>query len=75
MTALLKTLPNGVRLLAVPMPHVQSASVGVFLRVGSRDESPHTNGFSHVREQTARASQFPSRRILASADVNRTLRY
>ena len=53
MTALLKTLPNGLRLLAVPMPHVQSASVGVFLRVGSRDESPHTNGISHVLEHMA----------------------
>jgi predicted Zn-dependent peptidase len=53
MTAVVKTLPNGVRLLAVPMPHVQSASVGVFLRVGSRDESPHTNGISHVLEHMA----------------------
>ena len=44
----LHTLPNGVRLLAIPMPHVQSASVGVFLRVGSRDETPASNGISHV---------------------------
>ncbi|AVT17488.1 peptidase M16, partial [Paracidovorax avenae] len=42
-TSRLHTLPNGVRLLALPMPHVQSASVGVFLRVGSRDETPDTN--------------------------------
>jgi hypothetical protein len=53
MTAVVKTLPNGVRLLAVPMPHVQSASVGVFLRVGSRDETPQTNGISHVLEHMA----------------------
>ncbi|WP_053843134.1 M16 family metallopeptidase [Paracidovorax avenae] len=50
---LLHTLPNGVRLLALPMPHVQSASVGVFLRVGSRDETPDTNGISHVLEHMA----------------------
>ncbi len=50
---LLHTLPNGVRLLALPMPHVQSASVGVFLRVGSRDETPETNGISHVLEHMA----------------------
>ncbi len=50
---LLHTLPNGVRLLALPMPHVQSASVGVFLRVGSRDEAPQTNGISHVLEHMA----------------------
>jgi predicted Zn-dependent peptidase len=49
----LHTLPNGVRLLALPMPHVQSASVGVFLRVGSRDETPVTNGISHVLEHMA----------------------
>jgi predicted Zn-dependent peptidase len=53
MSAVLKALPNGVRLLAIPMPHVQSASVGVFLRVGSRDESPATNGISHVLEHMA----------------------
>lgn len=49
----LHTLPNGVRLLAVPMPHVRSASVGVFLRVGSRDETPATNGIGHVLEHMA----------------------
>lgn len=52
-TPILHTLPNGVRLLALPMPHVQSASVGVFLRVGSRDETPATNGISHVLEHMA----------------------
>ncbi|AVS93801.1 peptidase M16 [Paracidovorax avenae] len=52
-TSRLHTLPNGVRLLALPMPHVQSASVGVFLRVGSRDETPETNGISHVLEHMA----------------------
>lgn len=52
-TIALRTLPNGVRLLAIPMPHVQSASVGVFLRVGSRDESPENNGIGHVLEHMA----------------------
>lgn len=47
------TLPNGVRLLAVPLPHLRSASVGVFLRVGSRDESRAGNGVSHVLEHMA----------------------
>lgn len=47
------TLGNGVRLLAIPLPHVQSASVGVFLRVGSRDETPASNGISHVLEHMA----------------------
>ncbi|CAN5887160.1 pitrilysin family protein [soil metagenome] len=52
-TAVFRTLANGVRLLAIPMPHVQSASVGVFLRVGSRDETPDNNGISHVLEHMA----------------------
>ncbi|MDM0015498.1 pitrilysin family protein [Variovorax sp. J22P168] len=50
---LLQTLANGVRLLAVPMPHVQSASVGVFVHVGSRDETPVSNGIGHVLEHMA----------------------
>ena len=52
-TPVLRTLANGVRLLALPMPHVQSASVGVFLRVGSRDETPQSNGIGHVLEHMA----------------------
>jgi len=50
---ILCALPNGVRLLALPMPHVHSASVGIFLRVGSRDETPASNGISHVLEHMA----------------------
>jgi predicted Zn-dependent peptidase len=53
LTPVVKTLANGVRLLAIPLPHVQSASVGVFLRVGSRDETPATSGISHVLEHMA----------------------
>src|SRR5437764_15350150 len=51
--AVIKILPNGVRLLAVPMSHLRSASVGVFVRVGSRDETPATNGVGHVVEHMA----------------------
>ncbi|MGJ7578838.1 M16 family metallopeptidase [Variovorax sp. RHLX14] len=49
----LRALSNGVRLLAIPMPHVQSVSVGVFLRVGSRDETAATSGIGHVLEHMA----------------------
>ncbi len=52
-TTVLHELPNGARLLAIHIPHVQSASVGVFLRVGSRDETPSTNGIGHVLEHMA----------------------
>lgn len=53
MTPILQALPNGVRILAIPMPHVRSASVGVFLHVGSRDETPASNGIGHVLEHMA----------------------
>lgn len=52
-TPVVRTLPNGVRLLAIHLPHLQSASVGVFLRVGSRDETPASNGIGHVLEHMA----------------------
>lgn len=53
MNPVLHALPNGVRILAIPMPHVRSASVGVFLHVGSRDETPASNGIGHVLEHMA----------------------
>ena len=73
----IRTLPNGVRLLALPLAHVQSASVGVFLRMGSRDETPATSGISHVLEhmafkgtetRTVQAINFDAERL--GADVN-----
>jgi len=46
----LSTLPNGLRLLTVPIPHVQSASLGFFVGVGSRYESKALSGISHFIE-------------------------
>ncbi|HEX6722383.1 MAG TPA: pitrilysin family protein [Burkholderiaceae bacterium] len=50
---LIDTLPNGVRVVAQPMPHVQTASVSVFVRVGSAHESRVLNGIGHVLEHMA----------------------
>ena len=50
---LLSTLPNGLTLLAVPMPHLASASVAVFIRAGSRDEPAAQAGVSHFLEHMA----------------------
>lgn len=47
------TLPNGVTVFAVPMPHLASASVAVFIRAGSRDEAPAQAGVSHFLEHMA----------------------
>lgn len=49
----LVTLANGVRVLALPLPHVESVSVTVFVRTGSRDESRRLNGISHFAEHMA----------------------
>jgi predicted Zn-dependent peptidase len=44
------TLSNGVRILSQKMPHVQSVSMGVWVSIGSRDESDAENGLSHFIE-------------------------
>jgi len=51
--ALIETLPNGVRVVVLPMPHVHTAAVSVFLRVGSAHESRALNGIGHVLEHMA----------------------
>ena len=51
--ALIETLPNGVRVVALPMPHLHTASVSVFVRVGSAHESHALNGIGHVLEHMA----------------------
>src|SRR5690348_13939128 len=44
------TLPGGLRIVTEAMPGVRSASVGVWVPVGSRDESPSLAGTSHFLE-------------------------
>ena len=44
------TLPNGVRLLTAPMPHVQSTSCFLMFSAGSRFETAETNGIAHFAE-------------------------
>ena len=46
-------LANGVRVVTIRLPHLQSASVSVFVRTGSRHESRRLNGISHVVEHMA----------------------
>ncbi len=43
-------LPNGVRVVTEPMPHVRSVSMGVWVGTGSRHEIPAQNGISHFIE-------------------------
>lgn len=44
------TLPNGIRVVTESVPYVQSASVGLWVGVGSRDEDEPTRGISHFIE-------------------------
>ena len=43
-------LPNGLTIITEQMPHIRSASIGIWLQTGSRDEDPEWNGISHFIE-------------------------
>ena len=43
-------LPNGLTIITEQMQHIRSASIGVWLQTGSRDEDPEWNGISHFIE-------------------------
>jgi len=44
------TLPNGLRVITEPMPHVRSVSIGVWIGSGARRETVAQNGISHFIE-------------------------
>jgi predicted Zn-dependent peptidase len=46
----LTTLPNGIRIASVEMPHMQSVSVGIWIGVGGRHETGRQSGISHFIE-------------------------
>jgi predicted Zn-dependent peptidase len=47
------TLPNGVKILCLNIPHVSSVTVAANVRVGSRNETEKQNGISHFIEHMA----------------------
>jgi len=47
------TLANGVRVVAIREPHLETASASVFVRSGSQHETKRANGISHVVEHMA----------------------
>jgi predicted Zn-dependent peptidase len=47
------TLPNGLTILTIPMPQVDSVTVMVMLAAGSRYETKSTNGIAHFMEHMA----------------------
>jgi predicted Zn-dependent peptidase len=46
-------LPSGLVVVTDSMPHLQSASLGVWVGCGSRDEQADENGISHLLEHMA----------------------
>ncbi|HJX14525.1 MAG TPA: pitrilysin family protein [Candidatus Deferrimicrobiaceae bacterium] len=50
MTVAKTVLANGVTILSEYIPHLRSATVGVWVSVGSRAESPPDNGIGHFIE-------------------------
>ena len=53
MTVDVTTTANGLRVVTDAMPHLQSASVGVWVDAGARYETPDVNGVAHLLEHMA----------------------
>ncbi len=47
------TLPDGMRIVSDHMPWVETASIGVWVDVGTRHEAPEVHGASHLLEHMA----------------------
>jgi predicted Zn-dependent peptidase len=45
-----QVLPHGLTVITEQMEHIRSASIGIWLETGSRDEMPQSNGISHFIE-------------------------
>jgi len=62
-----RVLKNGLRVVAVEMPHVHSCSLVAYVRAGSRYETAKTNGVSHFLEHMffRGTNRFPSTYELA----------
>lgn len=46
----IKRLSNGIRMVTEQIPHVQSVSIGIWVKAGARDERPEISGVSHFIE-------------------------
>src|SRR4051812_19859069 len=45
-----EVLSNGLTILTEEMPHIRSVSIGIWIKTGSRHETPELNGISHFVE-------------------------
>ena len=64
-----RVLDNGLRVVSVHLPQLHSCLLSIFVRCGSRHESPRTNGISHLLEHLffRGSARYPSARALATA--------
>jgi predicted Zn-dependent peptidase len=53
MTVKVTKLPSGLSVVTDDMPHLESASLGVWIGSGSRNENPDEHGISHLLEHMA----------------------
>lgn len=53
MSVRLDQLSNGMRVVSQNMPHVETVSLGVWVKAGSRTEDEHEHGISHFLEHMA----------------------
>ena len=65
----LQTLANGLRVVCVEMPHLHSAELAIYLKVGGRNDPPGREGLSHFLEHILfrGTGQFPSSLAIESA--------
>jgi predicted Zn-dependent peptidase len=63
------TLPNGVRLLTVPMAHVRSVTIDCYFGVGSRYESAELAGVAHFLEHMIfkGSAAYPSAQLISES--------
>jgi predicted Zn-dependent peptidase len=53
MSVAITCLPSGLSIVTDQMPHLQTASLGVWIAAGSRDEEQHEHGIAHLLEHMA----------------------
>lgn len=65
----LTRLPNGLRVISVPMPSLESATVTIWVRTGSRNETAKLNGISHFLEHMVfkGSAKRPTAKLIAEA--------
>ena len=64
-----EVLPNGLVILTEEMKHIRSASIGIWIKTGSRHEDPEVNGISHFVEHMV----FKGTRTRSAEDIARQI--